>query len=455
MAFYSSGQVKTRYIDPKSFMDGSRAVFELKANTSAYLPNMRLLDIGVFGQNEGVYNRLIGAHAIIKDITLYDGSTVLTQIQEYGLYRGFQNQNIDNVKSQSVEQFKSCNNVGLQKLNSSGLLYDEIRKENTGTTRANTKGAYVELREVLPMLNSVTHLPTAIFRNLRLEVNFNIEVLEQVLMDVTDTITGQMLLQVLLLLMYSLMHHLVFQILGIDLEQVLMDVTDTITGQMLPILAVDVLDDKAVVAKMNEGLGNSIVWLETEVDRVSYPAGVNNATREETKSFKLDGFKGKSLERLLMVKELADINKYKNGNDVLGYGRYQSVALFNEKVQYRVNGRNILSGAGATGAMERLALVVDNYGECFGYPGSAQVDIDSGLIVGLTAANGREKIGNFSYNAIYVGEKVQDLQITHSRTNLSDNAARQASNVALNIVYYGEVRKALIIGNKGYRISYL
>ena len=415
MAFYSSGQVKTLYIDPKSFMDGSRAVFELKANTSAYLPNMRLLDIGVFGQNEGVYNRLIGAHAIIKDITLYDGSTVLTQIQEYGLYRGFQNQNIDNVKSQSVEQFKSCNNVGLQKLNSSGLLYDEIRKENTGTTRANTKGAYVELREVLPMLNSVTHLPTAIFRNLRLEINFNIEVLEQVLMDVTDTITGQ----------------------------------------MLPILAVDVLDDKAVVAKMNQGLGNSIVWLETEVDRVSYPAGVNNATREETKSFKLDGFKGKSLERLLMIKEIADINVYKNGNDVLGYGRYQSVALFNEKVQYRVNGRNILSGAGATGAMERLALVVDNYGECFGYPGSAQVDIDSGLIVGLTAANGREKIGNFSYNAIYVGETVQDLQITHSRTNLSDNAARQASNVALNIVYYGEVRKALVLGNKGYRISYL
>ena len=415
MAFYSSGQVKTRYIDPKSFMDGSRAVFELKANTSAYLPNMRLLDIGVFGQNEGVYNRLIGAHSIIKDITLYDGSTVLTQIQEYGLYRGFQNQNIDNVKSQSVEQFKSCNNVGLQKLNSSGLLYDEIRKENTGTTRANTKGAYVELREVLPMLNSVTHLPTAIFRNLRIEVNFNIEVLEQVLMDVTDTITGQ----------------------------------------MLPILAVDVLDDKAVVAKMNAGLGNSIVWLETEVDRVSYPAGVNNATREETKSFKLDGFKGKSLERLLMVKEIADINVYKNGNDVLGYGRYQSVALFNEKVQYRVNGRNILSGSGATGAMERLALVVDNYGECFAYPGSAQVDIDSGLIVGLTAANGREKIGNFSYNAIYVGETVQDLQINHSRTNLSNNAARQASNAALNIVYYGEVRKALVLGNKGYRISYL
>jgi hypothetical protein len=415
MAFYSSGQVKTHYIDPKSFADGNRAVFELKANTSAYLPNMRLLDIGVFGQNEGVYNRLIGAHSIIKDITLYDGSTVLTQIQEYGLYRGFQNQNIDNVKSQSVEQFKSCNNVGLQKLNSSGLLYDEIRKENTGTTRANTKGAYVELREVLPMLNSVTHLPTAIFRNLRLEINFNIEVLEQVLMDVTDTITGQ----------------------------------------MLPILAVDVLDDKAVVAKMNQGLGNSIVWLETEVDRVSYPAGVNNATREESKSFKLDGFKGKSLERLLMVKEIADVNVYKNGNDVLGYGRYQSVALFNEKVQYRVNGRNILSGAGATGAMERLALVVDNYGECFAYPGSAQVDIDSGLIVGLTAANGREKIGNFSYNAIYVGETVQDLQITHSRTNLSDNAARQASNVALNIVYYGEVRKALVLGNNVYRFYYL
>ena len=47
------------------------------------------------------------------------------------------------------------------------------------------------------------------------------------------------------------------------------------------------------------------------------------------------------------------------------------------------------------------------------------------------------------------------VKLTHSRTNLSDNAARQASNAALNIVYYGEVRKALVIGNKGYRISYL
>jgi len=415
MSFYSSGQVQTKYIDPKSFVDGTRAVFEIDGKHSAFLPNMRLLDIGIFGHADAKYNDLIGAHAIIKDVTLYDGSTVLSQCVHYQNFRGFQAQNVDNVSAQSKEAFKACNRVGYQKLNADGLYQNVVRTIKTSVLRPDSRGAVVELREILPMLNKVTHLPSKVFANLRLEVNFNTE-------------------------------------LG---EQPLDAINRTLTGQLIPILAVDVLDDKEIVGKMTSAMGNQIVWLENEVDLVAFPAGVANANVEQTVNFKLDGFKNKHVERLFQSKELVDKLKYLNGNNVRGFGRYQSVALTNEKIQYRINGANILSGSGAESNMERLAHVVDLYGDCFAYAGSAQTDIDTGIVAGVDATDGRDRIGNLSYNAIYIGQKVLDLQVTHSRTNLIDTTLKRPDSDPLNVYYFGEVRKMLMIDNSGYRIQYV
>jgi len=421
MAFYSSGDVKTKYIDPKSFSDGSRAVFELEGHHLAYLPNMRLLDIGVFGQANGNYNKLIGANDIIREITLFDGATILTQLSNYGLYRGFQLQNTSNSNAQSIVNFKSAGGkIGFQQLSDDGLLQNIQRDLVTAAARNESKGAYVELREVLPMLNSVSHLPTDVFRNLRLEVTFNTELAEQVLQDITHTITGM----------------------------------------KLPILAVDVLDNKAIVSKMTAGIGKQIAWLEVEHDQVAYEATATNGGAgdqgvEEVKNFKLDGFKNKSVERMVQIKEEQDITKYLNGNDVKGYGRYASVALFNEKIQVRLNGRNIFPNSGLTGNMERLAYVVDTYGDCAVYPGANQVDIDTGIVAGEDAGAGRDLIGNLSYNAFYLGEKIFDLQIEHSRTGLEDTTGLRPSTDALNVHYYAEVKKVLVLGNNGYNIIYL
>ena len=82
MSFYSSGDVATIYIDPKSFIDGNRAVFELEGHHLAYLPNMRLLDNGIFGSASD-YNELIGCDGIIRDIVLYDGRTELTRMKKF------------------------------------------------------------------------------------------------------------------------------------------------------------------------------------------------------------------------------------------------------------------------------------------------------------------------------------------------------------------------------------
>ena len=416
MSFYSSGSVKTIYLDPKSFVDGRRAVFELDGHHMAYLPNMRILDVGVFGQAGGKYNEFVGVNALIKEVGLFDGKTKLSEAREYALYRGFQLQNVKNAKSASVTSIKNINQLGYQQLKGGQAQYLGIQDE-TAAARNDSKGGEVDLREVLPMLSAVTHLPTDLMPNLRLEVVFDTSVLRQVLMNDTHTIAGQ----------------------------------------LIPVLAVDVLDDKPIVDKLTRALGKGIQWLEIEHDQVLFKAfaqdgGAADQAVVQEVNFKLDGFKGKSVERLLQVKEIADPAKTINANVVQGYGRYASQAVLNEKIQYRLNGRNILPDAGAVNSAERLGYVVDTYGDCFAYPGSNSVDIDPTDVVSFGAAAGSVIGGALSYNGIYIGEKVMDLQVQQSRTGLEDTTNLRPSTDALNLHFYGEVKKGLVVQKNG---SYL
>ena len=106
--------------------------------------------------------------------------------------------------------------------------------------------------------------------------------------------------------------------------------------------------------------------------------------------------------------------------------------------------------------MERLGYVVDNFGDCFAYPGSNQLDLDSGLVIGTNAADGRERIGQLSYNGWYLGRKVLDLQIVHSRVGLLNTATFRPEIASLNIHYFAEIKKSLILGKNGkYNIVYL
>jgi len=421
MAFYSSGQVKTLYLDPKSFVDGSRAVFELEGHHLAYLPNMRLLNIGVFG-TATPYNDLIGANAIIERVTLYDGKTKLTERNKYGLYRGFVLHNQRNSPAMSIASQKNLNRLGFQRLNTDGALQFTLPNINSTTARDTTNNAMVELRQVLPMLNAVSHLPTDLFPNLRLEVVFN-----------TSASSG----------VYN-------------------NDTNAINGQSIPLLAVDVLDDKNVVSKMNKGLSKGIQWLEVEHDQVLYPATANGGGAgdqgvEESKNFKLDGFKNKKVERLLLIKEMADNTKYIDTNAVQGFGKYSSIAFFNQKHQYRLNGKNVLPDEGIIGDAERLAYMVDTYGDSFAFPGSNYNEVDiTGLVETAEGEDGDRYRGQLDYTGVYLGEEVKDLQVTINRTGLQDGRDFKAETSAINLHYFGEVQRGLVLNKKGgYMLAYL
>tara|TARA_R110000823_G_scaffold286738_2_gene405061 strand:- start:661 stop:1926 length:1266 start_codon:yes stop_codon:yes gene_type:complete len=421
MSFYSSSDVSTKYIDPKSFVDGARAVFDLKGHHLAILPNMRLFDNGIFGQANGQYNDLIGADSIITDIVLYDGRTELSRASNYALFRGFVCQNQDNVKSMSLRSPKTLNRLGYEVSNVDGLATFMGASRTTEALRSASDGSFIDLREVLPMLNSLSHIPSDVFQNLRLEVSYNIA----------------------------------------QARQILSDITQTITGMLVPQLAIDMLDDAVIVSKMNKTLKN-ISWLEIEHDQVLFPESAdfaNNGTAdqnvEQTVNFKLDGFKNKSVERIIQVKEVPTPISYLTGNAVNGFGRYGSSAVYKEKVQCRVNGSNIFPQQGMIGDMERLGYVADNFGECFSYPGANQLDLDSGVVVGTDITDGRKRIGQLSYNGWYLGKKVLDLQIVHSRTGLINTAIYRPEISSLNVHYFGEVKKALVLGKNGYNVVYL
>jgi hypothetical protein len=382
---------------------------------------MRLFDNGIFGQAAGQYNDLIGADSIITDIVLYDGRTELSRASNYALFRGFVCQNQDNVKSMSLRSPKTLNRLGYEVSNVDGLATFMGASRTTAALRSASDGSFIDLREVLPMLNSLSHIPSDVFQNLRLEVSYNIA----------------------------------------QARQILSDISQTITGMLVPQLAIDMLDDAVIVSKMNKTLKN-ISWLEIEHDQVLFPESAdfaNNGTAdqnvEQTVNFKLDGFKNKSVERIIQVKEVPTPISYLTGNAVNGFGRYGSSAVYKEKIQCRVNGSNIFPQQGMIGDMERLGYVADNFGECFAYPGSSQLDLDSGIVVGTDITDGRKRIGQLSYNGWYLGKKVLDLQIVHSRTGLLNTAIYRPEISSLNVHYFAEIKKALVLGKNGYNVVYL
>ena len=93
MTFYSDSNVSTKYLDPKIFTPNARCTFELDQSESAYLPNLRLTFIGAVSDAEVAYNDLVGALALIKNIRLMDGKTVLCSMNEAQFYTGFKNVN--------------------------------------------------------------------------------------------------------------------------------------------------------------------------------------------------------------------------------------------------------------------------------------------------------------------------------------------------------------------------
>ena len=417
---YFDSSIQTEYLDPVSFVPGLRCRFELDGTKMAYLSNMRLLDIGVVSGSLHTYNRGLGALALIKNIRLLDGRTELSALRNPAQYLFFKNANRTNAINDSNDGYLKRHQLGFQVKEIDNKIATIFNRGQADTTDANTAKAYLDLREVFPILNTLRVLPTELFQNLQIEIEFNPKE-RDVLADTSSGI-----------------------------------------APVRPILAVDTISNEVMVRQeINAIAKNGVVWDEIEWDSFVIPAvdtsGFGAAiTATQSVANQSLGFKGKYVERLLLCKQLQDITKGSTGTIQNGFGGVaSSQSLLNQTTQYRLNGKNVLPGFnGISGQNERLGVLSDEWGSVNSYPGSNLYAWSKGL---ENVENGDKLNGQMSWDCVRLGARVADLVVNISRTNNLDASAQAATNDGIVCNLYGEVRKAMALGasaGASYRIVY-
>ncbi len=424
MSSYNNGDLHTEYIDPQIYVPNGRASFDLDASKLAYLPNMRLLNVGVTSDAGGAYNRLVGSMSVVRNIRLLDGRTELSALRNPVPYLGFKAQQRTNADNASTASWLKNAVVGLEVDETNEALNHLYNNAASDTGQPDaaanaTNVGYLDLREVFPILNSLPCLPTSVFPNLRVEVEFQTNAAAQVTTNNTRVNTS-----------------------------------------VRPILAVDAVENPELVAALSRALKDQGArWMEVEHDRFNIAApAANTAGVKQTTSQQSMGFVGKRVERLLMVKNLQAVAETENGVEVMGYGNAASQAFQDQETQVRLNGKNVFPGfGGVTRPMERLGLISDEYGSCSAYPGSVFYNWSNADILLKYGAgqfnSGKAFAGALSYDCVRIGARVADLQIQISRT--ADGAAGSATtaprstNLACNVNMYAEIDKSLVVRPDG------
>ena len=120
-----------------------------------------------------------------------------------------------------------------------------------------------------------------------------------------------------------------------------------------------------------------------------------------------------------------------------------------------MNGRNIFPRSGITGNNERLAYLIDAWGDCIAYPSSNQYGLAS---IADVVVDGADYTGQLDYIGGYIGEYINDLVINYSRVGLQGDGGlndRRPTTDALIAHVYCECAKQLIVNpDLSYTIEY-
>lgn len=414
-----NSNITTRLIDPVFDKAKFRSEFRLHPDT-AYLTNLRLLNVGVQSSPAQELNPLVGSQGCIKSIQLYDGNQLLDQLLEASIYNGFKSFMNPNDKNLSVNRDLNNNGLGYVVTGNqtqdatSGKASRDSLKVTTQNAPADTDSkAWVSVADMLPFLRSSLYLPTNIYRSLRLVINWkNANELKDMVAD---------------------------------------DRTHTLSTYEDTILVADEMNPSdSRNAVMNNY--NGVVYRPVEHDSVDLPpiTGIaTNGTKAQSNSNMVKGFNGKNLHDLLLVQTPTDDSTYTSGNASTGYANQGSQSLYKSKYQIRVNGSNKLSRDGWSGHNQRLGQLVDTFGECNIIVGQNQTFLADG---NNYIDNGTTLMGQLDYTGFEVQEKVDELIVEVDRTGIDGNTSLN-QRVRLNM--FGTTQKEVVMRNDGrYNVIY-
>jgi len=417
----------TRIIDPSFDKSNFRAEFRFPQD-SVFQANLRLLNVGISSGVGDSYSPTLGAMGAISSIQLYDGAELLDQIADMNSYTSWKNLNKTNDSNISTSRDLNYTEIGYIQ---SGVAtfadpqlglddFKLVAQNPVAGTITNNKVGWVNLQSVLPFLRASMILPTSLYRQLRLVVQYkDAEALKNAVQ--LDRTTNTLM---------------------------------TKTGTVLVCEEVVEGEVKEQMKKQYQG----VVYHPLEFDRVRTKAVDNLAdTDDSTKvilqqnNFILHGFNNKKLKRMLVIKKPTQLDTWSDGTVNWGFGNNTSVAQWKEELQIRVNGVNKLAGNGLSGKNRRLAMLTDTWGDVNIISGQqfANTDDFNNYVAGDTTL--RKTQGEVDYGGIVVEDYVNTLQVFLERSGVYDNPKLSQ---ALDIIVMGEVEKAVIVNGDRYNVIY-
>lgn len=463
--------VETIYLNPAFDASNFKTEFHIPRD-KVYSPSIRLCGVGLVSSAANAsYNRLVGSQGVIRNIILTDKGTEIDSCKRCNVLEGFKSLNFGGPRDQSfeaqqtrntllgfdhtIERFGQNGNHDYDGSGETSQMRDYIGANGTRkiTTRhrhnqvqANgdqrTGDSYILLHDYLPVLAQMAALPTNVFDDLKLTIEY-------------ETTPSKCLAT------------------NIDVPH----------ATLAPVLVMDQINDVDMAQNALKQL-QSFMWNTYEHDMFVVQAAdasvAAHGTRQTT-SARLNGFKNKTIGKMLLVKQLQNQSDgdVVDGTTALGYGNMGSVACFDEQLQVRVNGANAMPGQGITKPNEALALMADTFGQItmspFGhaYNGSNYNTTLADMQTEKVMENGSRKTGRLSYFGLPIHEKVTDMQIIYSRVQLlhedpgtihnihgqTDGIARGSgwsSKKPLNVHCFCEVAKSITFQAGGqYVIAYV
>jgi len=414
MSYYSGGEVKSKIIDPVNDITNLRSEFRLD-NIPCMLTRMRLINIGLTGTSSvnNDYNLLTGSYGIIKNIRLMDGATELSSLRECSRYLGFKNSQFQNAQNQSIYKLLSNSRSGYivaGNTNKQGFAIDNNTSINT--TSSTTNKGHLDLRFVLPLLRSVTSLNNQLFPKLRLVIEY-------------DTSS--------------------FKTRG-----------STFTNNSVrPSLVIDEVVDDSVINSEVSSFPKNTNWLEIEHDSFIVPeipdASLQTTDHQKQQvTNKVNGFNNKNLQRLVVMKNDSNVNNlYTVSNLIVGVGNEGSLSQYKQKINYVVNGRNIMVGNGAETDAQRSAMLVDSWDDLNVISGSNRVGTDF-----EDDSTHSDELSQRDYDGVYIGSDIKDFQVNFEREVIRNGGNQSQSINSLVVNLYGEVMKNLSVKGNEYVVSY-
>jgi len=409
-------------VEPRFNRSGFQSQFELPSD-SAFFADMRLAGVG-FSSASGAttYNGLLGAEVPIRQISLLDGGTVLEQVDFQG-WRPLQKVNSRNDRNISMQRYLSHNALGFisegrvdlrGQVNYGGNDQVDVALNPTNTvgiSDAQSEQAWISLKEVFGMLRAMAIVPTNVFTQLRVVIEYSTSTKLVAANTKTDLQTTPPILLVDELLPSDVKRNAMTTFQGVRFNAVEQD------SFLLP-----------AVTGMTDVAGNRTI--------------------SQTINTQLKGFNSRYVRDLILKFTPTTDQLTGTGANKL-YGQLGSQATYGRNIQVRVNGVDTLPQGGAQGSMRQLAMTTDAMGTLNLLWSQYTIGPQDTNAIGATVG---QTIAEMSPFACDVESLVEDLQVIVTRDGVFGNADLSAT---IRVDAFARIPKSIVVTQGGkYAVMY-